>query len=382
VEKPGFSIKERTMWRLAFRNLFQNKVRLIISVGGVALALLLSLSLDAIVEGIQRQVTTYIDQSDADIFVAQEGVRNMHMASSWLPASMVGKVRAVPGVASVTPILYLTNVIEAGDNRNLAYIIGLPPNASAGGPPLIAEGVTIPAKGEAVIDRAVAAKTAIKLGDEIKIMGEEFTLTGLAENMATFTGSIAFISKKDFDRLRGETGAVSFILVKVKAGESPALVAARIEQQIDKVTAEPRPGFADQERKVVQDMSTDIVTIMILIGFVIGLAVMALTVYTATLARRKEYGVLKALGASNAHLYRTVLAQALISVGLGFALGLTITIALSAIVPYLGVSLSLQINGASLVRVGGLSLVIAALSALLPIKQIARLDPALVFRGK
>src|SRR5512143_1070037 len=104
------------MLRLAFRNLFQNKIRLIISVGGVALALLLSLSLDAILEGIQQQVTTYIDHSDADIFVAQEGVRNMHMAASWLPASAAGKVRAVPRVKSVTPILYVTNVIETGDN--------------------------------------------------------------------------------------------------------------------------------------------------------------------------------------------------------------------------------------------------------------------------
>ncbi len=370
------------MWRLAVRNLFQNKVRLVISVGGVALALLLSLSLDAILEGIQQQVTTYIDQSDADIFVAQEGVRNMHMASSWLPASMMGKVKAVPGVESVTPILYVTNVIEAGDNRNLAYIIGLPPNATVGGPHRIAEGVTIPAKGEAIIDRAVALKSGVALGDKVKILGEEFTLAGLSENMATFTGSIAFIPKKDFDRIRGETGAVSFILVRVAPGESPAVVAARIQEQVNKVTAEPRTGFAHQERKVVQDMSTDIVTIMNLIGFVIGLAVMALTVYTATLARRQEYGVLKALGARRTHLYRAVLAQALISVGLGFALGLTITLALSAIVPYLGVSLSLHINGASLIRVGGLSLVIAGLSAMLPIKQIAGLDPAMVFRGK
>lgn len=370
------------MWRLAFRNLFQNKVRLIISVGGVALALLLSLSLDAIVEGIQRQVTTYIDQSDADIFVAQEGVRNMHMASSWLPASTVGRVRAVPGVESVTPILYVTNVIETGDNRNLAYIIGLPPNATVGGPHRITEGVTTPAKGEAIIDRTVALKSGVALGDKIKILGDELTLVGLSENMTTFTGSIAFIAKKDFDRIRGETGAVSFILVKVKPGESPAVVAARIEQQVNKVTAEPRTGFASQERKVVQDMSTDIVTIMNLIGFVIGLAVMALTVYTATLARRKEYGVLKAIGARSAYLYRAVLAQALISVGLGFALGLLITLGLSTLVPYLGVSLSLQINGASLIRVGGLSIVIAGLSAMLPIRQIAGLDPALVFRGK
>ena len=42
---------------------------------------------------------------------------------------------------------------------------------------------------------------------------------------------------------------------------------------------------------------------------------MALTVYTATLARRAEYGVLKALGAHNRQLYGVVLTQALISVG-------------------------------------------------------------------
>jgi putative ABC transport system permease protein len=370
------------MFRLAFRNLFQNKVRLIISIGGVALALLLSLSLDAILAGIERQVTTYIDQSGADIFVAQDGVRNMHMASSWLSASAVGKVKAVRGVEAATPILYVTNVIEANDTRNLAYIIGLPSDAPVGGPHRISAGVSIPAKGQAIIDRAVAAKSGVAIGDEIKILGEEFTLAGLSENMTTFTGSVAFISKKDFDRIRGETGAVSFVLVTVEPGESPADVAARIEAQVDKVTAEPRTGFANQERKVVQDMSTDIVAIMNLIGFVIGLAVMALTVYTATLARRKEYGVLKALGAGNLHLYRTVFAQAMLSVGLGFALGLLITLALSAIVPYLGVSLSLQINGASLIRVGVLSVLIAGLSAMLPIKQIAGLDPALVFRGK
>ncbi len=86
-----------------------------------------------------------------------------------------------------------------------------------------------------------------------------------------------------------------------------------------------------------------------------------LTAYTATLARRKEHGMPKALGAQTTHLYRAVPAQALISVGLGFVLGLLITLALSAIVPYLEVSLSLQINGASLIRVGGLSIVIAGL---------------------
>ena len=60
------------MIRLAFRNLFQNKIRLVISVGGVALALLLILSLDAIFRGVEQRVTAYIDHSGADIWVSQE----------------------------------------------------------------------------------------------------------------------------------------------------------------------------------------------------------------------------------------------------------------------------------------------------------------------
>ena len=61
------------MIRLAFRNLFQNKARLIISVGGVALALLLILSLDAIFTGVERQVTAYINYSGADVMCRPVG---------------------------------------------------------------------------------------------------------------------------------------------------------------------------------------------------------------------------------------------------------------------------------------------------------------------
>jgi putative ABC transport system permease protein len=148
------------MLRLAYRNLFQNKTRLAISVGGAALALMLILSLDAIMAGIERQVTAYIDYSGADIFVAQDGVRNMHMASSSLAASVASQVKAVPGVASVTPILYLTNVVDLGEARNLAYVIGLPPRPVVGGPWRVVAGKSAPSVGEAVIDRGVAEKSA------------------------------------------------------------------------------------------------------------------------------------------------------------------------------------------------------------------------------
>jgi len=120
---------------------------------------------------------------------------------------------------------------------------------------------------------------------------------------------------------------------------------------------------------------------MNLVGFLVGLAVMALTVYIATLSRRGEYGILKAVGARNRYLYGTVLAQALYSVVGGFALALALTFLLSAAVQNLSSTMTLQISGASLLKVGIVSLVIAALSALLPIRHIAGLDPAMVFKG-
>ncbi len=370
------------MIRLALRNLFQNKIRLVISVGGVALALLLILALDAVFTGVERRITAYIDYSGADIWVSQADVRNMHMASSSLPDSVARRVKYVPGVASVTPILYLTNNVVVGDERNLAYIIGLPENAELGGPWSISSGRNLPGEGEAIINRNVAEKSGIALGDEVEILGEEFEVIGLSEGTASLVNSVAFISMKDFEELRGSYDTVSFLLVKVNDGESPEAVAARIQAQVRDVTVQTRNGFAAQERQVVKDMSTDVITIMNLIGFLIGLAVMALTVYTSTLSRRREYGMLKALGARNINLYLTVLAQAILSVILGFLFGLAITLLMTMVVPIFGSNLTLEVSRISLLKVGSVSLVIAALSAMIPIRQIAGLDPAMVFRGR
>ncbi len=298
------------MLRYALRNLLQNKIRLVISVGGVALALTLILALDAILTGVEGQLSAYIDHSGADVFVSQSGVRNLHMVSSSLPGSVDG----------------------------------------------------------------------LGIGDKVNILGQKLTIAGLSNGTANLLNSVAFISLNDFARLRGNMSMgnatstsptmpiISFVLVKVKPGVSPEAVATRIEQEVTGVTAQSRGAFATQERKIVKDMVTDLLTTMNLVGFLVGLAVMALTVYIATLSRRVEYGILKAVGARNRYLYGTVLA-------------LTITFLLSVIIPNLGSNLALQISSASLLKVGIVSLVIATLSALLPIRQIAGLDPALVFKG-
>ncbi|HEX2916367.1 MAG TPA: ABC transporter permease [Chloroflexia bacterium] len=370
------------MLLLALRNLFRHKLRLLFSAGGVALALLLVLALDAIVEGVEKQLTAYIDNSQADIFVAQAGVRNLHMVSSTLPRQVVGELQAIPGVAEVSPILYMTNMLDSGKERSQVYVIGLPAEATMGKPERIVEGAYLAKAQQVIIDRAVASRLNLRPGDKVKILGKEFTIAGLTENTTNIFNSIVFISMEDFARLRGTPEVISFGLVRVRPPASPQEVANQIEAKVAGVTALPREEFANQERKVVKDMAVDIINIMNLIGFLIGLAVVALTIYLATLAHRSEYGVLKALGAGNRQLYRLVLDQALSSVGLGLALAVFFTLLLGLIVPQLGLNLALKLTGASVLKVTIMALVIAGMAALLPIWQIGRLDPAQVFKQR
>jgi putative ABC transport system permease protein len=128
------------------------------------------------------------------------------------------------------------------------------------------------------------------------------------------------------------------------------------------------------------DMSAEVISIMNVIGFVVGLAVVALTVYVATLARRREYGALKALGARNRYLYGVVLGQAFLSVAIGFLAGIAFTGLLSLAVTQTSLGLELALGPASIAKVGVVAAIIAGLAAILPIRQIAGLDPAVVFR--
>lgn len=369
------------MVRLALRNMLQTKTRLVVAVSGVALALSLILALDAIFEGAQQRLTAYIDESGADVFVAQRGVRTMHMSGSALPSSVVDAVRQLPGVASAEAILYVSSPVAVGKHRTPAYVIGIASEATMGTPWEIAQGQRVPASGQAVIDRIVAEESGVGIGDTVKILGRDLTVVGLAEGTVNLVNSIAFIAIEDFARVRGGTPWVSYVLVKATAGEPPVLLAQRIEASVAGVTALPREAFAREERDLTRDMMADVITVMNFVGFLIGLSVLALTVYIATFARRAEFGVLKAIGAGNGHLYRVVLVQAALSVTLGLAIALVFTLVLVAAVPLAAPKLTLAVSLASLIKVAGLSLVIAGLAAVLPIRQIAGLDPAVVFRG-
>jgi putative ABC transport system permease protein len=368
------------MFYLAWRNLVQSRTQFLIGVGGVALALLLMLALDALLAGTEEDLVAYIEQSGADIFVSQEGVKNMHMSASAITLRDVHLAGQNANVISASPILYTTGVVRAGESDVLSYIIGFDPADPLGGPGNVVAGTADLEKDEVIIDEAVARSQGLAPGDEVEIMGHVFTIAGLTRGLTNIVNSVSFIRLDDFQLLL-PGDSISYALLDVTPGADPAQVAVAINDRNPNVSALPTPEFSREERQLIKDMSVEILNIMNLSGFLIGLAVTALTLYTSTLRKRQEYGVLKAIGARNGHLYRVVAAQAALSLVLGFAAAIGLVWLLGQVVPLVVPGMGLLLTQTGVIRVLVSAFIIGVAAALAPAWQLARLDPVQVFRG-
>ena len=153
---------------LARRNLFQDKTRLTLSIGGVALAVTLILILKGFLSGMNRQITSYLDHSPGSMVVAEEDVVNLLGAISLIPDSTEQKAEMIRGVDKVIPILSQFIILDLHGKKQPAYMIGYDPR-KGGGPWQLITGGEPSSKQEMVIDRVLANRHGLNLGDQVEV---------------------------------------------------------------------------------------------------------------------------------------------------------------------------------------------------------------------
>jgi putative ABC transport system permease protein len=366
---------------LAMRTLSRDWLRLIISVGGIGFAILLVLLLDGVREGTVAKSTTYVDHVGADVFVAREGVTNMALAASVMPADVVGDVAAVPGVQAAAGILRIPVIVSAGEDKRPATLIGYDPGAGLGGPWQLTEGGLVQASDETVVDEALAAELGLGLEDTLQISGQEFTVVGLSGQTANIAGKHVFLEQQAMRDLLGLGQIVSFVLVKAEGSLQSDRVASTVNERVSGVTATPRSELSRNDRSLLRDLFIAPINVMSSVGFLVGLAIIGLTMYTTTSERLRDFGVLKAIGARNWFLFRTVITQAAVLGLAGFGVGLGAAmlagVFIVQLVPDIGVSIRLVSAIQTLAYVVAMSFV----GALLPLVRITQVDPLMVFRS-
>jgi putative ABC transport system permease protein len=370
------------MWRWTLKSLFTAPLTLIASVGATAGAFLLVMLFEALFVGESKQIVAYLEQADADVWVAQSGVSNMHMATSYLADWKVGEVRAVAGVEAVDAILYLNTVTESAGKRWFSYVVGLDVPSLQAGPSSMAAGTNQLRSNEAIVPVAFASMAGATLGDTLRVTDRDFTITGLSHGMFSMANSIVFITRRDLEDIMSALDIVSYILVKTAPGADATEVAARIERTVENVTALPADQFIQNDRDMAMQMGVEVIRVMTLIGGALAVLLVAFTIYSQVARQRRELAVAKALGATNGALFASVAAQAAAVALTGGVLAVVLAILVMPLITALVPQLTFELTISAVVRVGIAGVAVSLLASLVPAHQVARVAPLSAFQER
>ena len=118
--------------------------------------------------------------------------------------------------------------------------------------------------------------------------------------------------------------------------------------------------------------------ITVFLGCLVGVVVVAQTLYTSTMEHIKEFGTVKAIGGGNLDIYRILGKQATIAAVAGFVLGALMAYAMRPAIAKIDLKLIIPPAFAAAVFAGSIAMCLAA--AVISFRKVASIDPALVFR--
>jgi putative ABC transport system permease protein len=363
---------------VARRNLLKDKIRLALSIGGVALAVMLILLLNGFLSGIYQQFAAYLNHAPGSLVVAQSGVNNLLGATSLLPQGTADAARSIDGVDRIVPILSQFVILNLHDKKQPAYLVGYDPTVG-GGPWQLAAGREPEADDELVFDRVLARRHKLELGDQIEVMGQAFTLVGLSEETTTWMTSFFFMPKTAAEALLRAPEATSFLLVTPTRTTSVEALRSRLQGLSGVNTLLKQDVIANDTQLFTRVFSAPL-RLMVAIAFLVGTLVVGLVIYTATVERQREYGVLKAVGSHNALLYGVVATQALLVTAVGVVAGLGFAFGAARLIMILRPQFLITLEVTTVIQTLLSSVVMALLAALFPAYVIAGVAPADVFR--
>ena len=363
---------------LARRNLIQDKTRLSLSILGVALAVMMILVLKGFQTGFYRQITAYLDHSPGSIVVAQEDVVNLLGATSLMPEGILQKAESIRGVDEAIPVVSQFVILDLHEKKQPAYMIGYEPDIG-GGPWELAAGREPRKKWEIVFDRVLADRHGLQLGDQIEVLEKDFTLVGLSNGTSSWMTSFFFIRKQDAEELLLSPGATSYLLLTTTTDADLGRIVTRINGFSD-VNALTKTEMAANDIKFLARVFSAPISLMVAIAFLVGTMIIGLIIYTATVERQREYGVIKAIGAKNLVLYRVVLTQALFASITGALFGILLANGMARWIMTARPQFLVLIEPADIRQALLAGLGMAFFAALIPTRVVARLEPAEVFR--
>lgn len=360
---------------LARRNLLADPRRLAASALAVGMAVMLILLLDGLWAGVRSQVTRYEDAVGAQLYVVAPGTRSLFAEGSRIPLRTLDAVQDTAEVDWAAPVRGQFAILDLHGRKVATTLVGSVPG-NQGGPWSMAKGRAPARDREAVVDQVLADRHDLRVGDEIEILGGQFQIVGLSQGTSSFMTGFVFVTHHAMDTLLRAPTTTTAVLVGTTR---PDHVRQRLEA--DGLTVLDRQELSQAGLTLATRIYGTPLRLMVLVAFAAGTLIIALTAYTAVAERTREYGIVKAMGATNRRLTGLAVAQTAMLAAAGtltgfvlFALG---RLAITTARP----QFTILLTSGAIVRAVGAALIMGTLAALIPARRLARLDPAVAYRG-
>jgi putative ABC transport system permease protein len=370
---------------LGRRNLFHDKVRLIVTITGVVFAIVLIAVQLGLFIGFAKTTSGVIDHSGADFWIASRGVPFLENGVPFSERKLY-QALAQRGVADVQKVVIrLVNWKRLDGTEQAILIVGFDVNAGYGGPWNIVSGEVRALKtpDSVFIDELYREKLGIdRAGDSAEINGRRARVVGFTRGIRSFTTSpyvfTSFKNAQDYAEIPEDK--TTYLLVRAEPGADAEAVRRNLERALRDVDVYTTAEFSRKTQIYWMFTTGAGIALLIaaLLGVIVGVVVVSQTIYATTMDHIREYGTLKAIGASNRYIYRVLVHQAAITAAIGFVQGIVI----SYLVVYgsrnSGVAILLPTELA--IGLCVLTFIMCISASIVSIRRVIQIDPAIVFK--
>lgn len=373
--------------KIAFKLLVNDRGKFAALLVGILFAVFLMIMMTSMFAGILKRSSATVLNVGARVWIMDPAVNNV-ASSIPMPDYVLDAARSIPGVKYAVPLYSSVALVKLrGGTYQAATVIGLD-DASLYGRPELLQGNIQDIYGEnafLVVKDAEFSKLGNPgLGSEFEINDHRGKIVGIAHVATsglfgiptlytTYSRAVSYIPSMRF--------TAAFILVEPKsAADIP-----RIQQAV------ARLGYqALTEAQFVQKVSdfyiyqTGLgtnVLLMTIISFAVGLSISAQTFYTFILENLEKFGALKAIGAKGRELILMILFQATFTALTAYGLGVGLATLLMTVARLRLPDYAAEITYLNLALAFVMVLIIAAISSLIGIRKVIRIEPFDIFRG-
>lgn len=399
---------------LALKNVRKRGIRSWLTMLGVFIGIAAVVSLISLGQGLETAITGQFGALSTDTLTIQGSDTGFSPPGSTSIRKMslddLKLIEDTPGVKIAIPRLLRVAKVEFNRALDFSFMVSMPSDqekidevvSSLGIGMAQGRQLTSTDRGKIIVgDDFVSTDKfdkEVRIGTRLEIEGKDFEVIGILERASTFTlNSVILMNEDDMRKLLDVPDEeIDFIIAKIENPDNIELVAADLERKFRK-DRKQKLGEEDFEVQTpiesLEAVRTIIGVVNIVVSGIAGISLLvggigiANTMFTSVLERRKEIGVMKAIGAQNKDiLYIFMIEAALLGLvggivggGIGLALALGVS---SAANSALGTEiLTVAISVPLLVGAILFSLLIGVFSGIVPALQASKLNPVEALRG-